>query len=173
MKNAPLYRRILSVVLTVAMLFSLLVPAVSAENGKAASQVEELELVPVDPGTLESLKVKFISEDTTVNQEDHKLTDVVRVSIVLDKASTLEAGFQAEGIAKNAAAKSYREGLRAEQAAMTAKIVAGRYRDIRRGRHVTSYRAGGIVGDDIVDTIRIVHSHGPRIRRPNASETIL
>jgi len=122
MKNAPLYRRILSVTLAVAMLFSLLVPAVSAEKAAAASRVEELELVPVDPGTLESLKVKFPSEDTTVNMEDHKLSDVVRVSIVLDKASTLEAGFRAEGVAKNAAAKAYREGLRADQAAMTAKI---------------------------------------------------
>ena len=121
MKNAPLYRRVLSVVLTLAMIASLLVPWASAETVKAgdAKEVVELALTPIDPGTLESRKISFVSEDTLVNKEEHALTDVVRVSIVLDKASTLDAGFKADNIVKNASAMAYRDGLRADQAAVT------------------------------------------------------
>ena len=120
MKNTSLLRRVLSVVLTVALLFTLLVPAVSAEKGNDKT-VEELKLEPIDPGTLESQKTAP-SEDASIEQEAHALTDVVRVSIVLEKPSTLDAGFSTEGIANNAAAVAYREGLRADQAALTANI---------------------------------------------------
>ena len=48
--------------------------------------------------------------------------DIVRVSIVLEKASTLNAGFSTMGIAQNAAAMRYRKDLQAEQAAMAASI---------------------------------------------------
>ena len=123
MKNVPLYRRLLSVALAVVMIASLMIPGISAAPDKAAeSKLEELELIPVDPGTLESQKQNPVSEDASVNMEDHKLTDVVRVSIVLEKASTISAGFSPENIADNAAAKAYRQGLRADQAALTAKI---------------------------------------------------
>ena len=124
MKNAPLYRRILSVALVIAMIASFLVPLASAETVKAdtANKVEELTLTPIDPGTLKSQKTHFVSEDTSVNKEEHALTDVVRVSIALDKAATLDAGFKTENIANNAAARAYRDGLRADQAAVIAKI---------------------------------------------------
>ena len=123
MKNAPLYRRILSVALAVAMLFTLLVPMAGAEEAKAAEdKVEELVLTPIDASTLESQKLNKGSEKDYAEQEEHALNDVVRVSIALEKPSTLEAGFSADGIASNTAAMSYREGLRADQKAVTAAI---------------------------------------------------
>ncbi len=121
MKNTSLFRRILSVVLVLTMIGTLLVPMASAEPEKSAT-VEELTLTPIDAGALEPHKLGETKTDDSIDMEDHALTDVVRVSIVLDKASTLGAGFSAENIAENAAAKVYREGLRADQAAMTAKI---------------------------------------------------
>ena len=121
MKNTSLLRRVLSVVLTVALLCTLLVPAASAVKGEAKT-VEELTLTPIDPGTLESQKLGQTETDSSIAQEAHAMTDVVRVSIELSKPGTLAAGFEANGIADNAAAKAYREGLRADQAAMTAKI---------------------------------------------------
>ena len=48
--------------------------------------------------------------------------EIVRVSIVLDKASTLEAGFSTIDIADNAGAIKYRDKLRAEQATVQAAI---------------------------------------------------
>lgn len=48
--------------------------------------------------------------------------DVVRVSIILQKESTLEAGYSTQGIGENATAMAYRDGLKAEQTAVTARI---------------------------------------------------
>ncbi len=52
---------------------------------------------------------------------DHA-TDTVRVSIVLEQAPTLEAGYSMQGIAANAAAMDYREGLRRAQSSLQAAI---------------------------------------------------
>jgi lactocepin len=123
MKKVPLYKRLLSTVLVVAMLFTLLVPVVNAEEGTKAASTEELELIPIDAGTLESRKLDKAPDDT-IEADDHKLTDVVRVSVELEKDSTIGAGFSTKGIADNAQAKAYRESLKADQAAMTAKIEA-------------------------------------------------
>lgn len=49
-------------------------------------------------------------------------TDRTRVSIVLEKESTLDAGFSTENIANNHAAMAYRAGLEQNQANMQAKI---------------------------------------------------
>ena len=123
MKNNSLFRRILSVVLVLTLIGSVLVPAASAAPDKSAgNQVEELTLTPIDPGELESHK---LGEDVKADSDDaekHAPDDVVRVSIVLEKAPTLEAGFKSAGIANNSKAKAYREGLRADQKALTAEI---------------------------------------------------
>ena len=50
------------------------------------------------------------------------MTDIVRVSIELDDPGTLDAGFAMDGIAKNSAAKSYRENLMANQQAVASRI---------------------------------------------------
>ncbi|MBR6118710.1 MAG: choice-of-anchor J domain-containing protein [Oscillospiraceae bacterium] len=123
MKNTSLFRRILSVVLVVAMVLSVMVPSISAEQLTAktgSSETRELDLVPIDPGTLDS---RQHSADKETNEETaYRSTDVVRVSIVLEKASTLDAGFKAESYTRNPAARAYRASLREEQKAMTAKI---------------------------------------------------
>lgn len=53
---------------------------------------------------------------------DYADAEVVRVSIVLDKESTIEAGFSTMDIGKNQEAMSYRAGLQREQANMTASL---------------------------------------------------
>ena len=122
MKNTSLFRRILSVALVIALLGSFLVPVASAEPA-GASQTEELTLTPIAPGELGSLKLGQEAEkEESIEKEDHALTDVVRVSIALDRPSTLAAGFSPNGIANNPLARIYRASLRADQAAMTAKI---------------------------------------------------
>ncbi len=49
-------------------------------------------------------------------------TDVVRVSIVLKKDSVLDAGYSLIGIAQNAEAIAYQDGLQAEQTKVTGRI---------------------------------------------------
>ena len=122
MKNTSLFRRILSLALVIAMLGSFLVPVASAESGKVPANAEELTLTPTDPSAMESRKLGQTQDEDSINKEDHALTDVVRVSIVLEKPSTLGVGFRTENIARSAVAKAYRKALRADQKAVTAKI---------------------------------------------------
>ena len=55
-------------------------------------------------------------------EADYADTDMVRVSIVMETASTVGAGFATEDIAHNNAAMSYRAGLVKEQSGVQAKI---------------------------------------------------
>ena len=126
MKKSKLSLRLLSVLLTVAMLFTLLVPAVSAEP--AAKQTENgktLEVSELDPATLHVHKLGETGEEPTetVEQAPYALTDVVRVSVVLDEPATLDL-YPVKDVAQNNAAMAYREGLREGQNAMQAKIEA-------------------------------------------------
>ena len=130
MKNVSTYKRVLSTILVAALLFTLLVPAVSAENGAAkstaakkitAAESKALSLTPIDASTLESRKLNKASEETE-EQAAYQPTDVVRVSIELNKASTIDAGFAIEGIAANLQAKNYRDALKADQNRMVRKI---------------------------------------------------
>ena len=126
MKKSKLSLRLLSVLLTVAMLFTLLVPAVSAEP--AAKQTENgktLEVSELDPATLHVHKLVDTGEEPTetVEQAPYALTDVVRVSVVLDEPATLDL-YPVKDVAQNNAAMAYREGLREGQNAMQAKIEA-------------------------------------------------
>ena len=57
----------------------------------------------------------------TEEEDPYEDTDVVRVSIVLNKKATLEV-YSAEDVANNAAAMAYRDRLQAEQEAVIARI---------------------------------------------------
>ena len=121
MKNSPLYRRLLSVVLALAMTVALLTPTSLARAAEdTAPAREELELTPVDPSTLDSHTLPEVQ--ATYDKEPYSAAEEVRVSIVLEKASTIEAGFELEGIAYDAAAKEYRQGLKSDQDEMVARI---------------------------------------------------
>ena len=150
------WKRMLSIVLSVALVFSMLVPMVSAE-GRDTDRLQRIELEPVDASTLGLFQDKAV-EDDEVAQEEYKLTDVLRVSIVLEKASTVEAGFGLEKIAYNAAAKSYREGLKAEQAAMAARIEAATGKTLDVKWNITL--AGNMISANVLygdlETIRAI-----------------
>lgn len=115
MKHLPNTRRLLSMLLSVAMLLSLMVPAVNAAPD-AQNATKQLEIEDLDPATLHISKLGEIEEnpDTAVEKEPYALTDIVRVSIVLDDAATLDR-FSADGVGTNAAAVAYRDSLRAKQ----------------------------------------------------------
>ena len=107
--------RLLSVLLVVALLTGLAAPvqAVSPKSDITFTQVDN-SAVSVNPLNRDD------EELNTMNQ--YIDTDVVRVSIVMEKASTIGAGFSTMGIADNASAMSYRDSLKLDQAAMVQRI---------------------------------------------------
>ena len=124
MQQKHLPRRLLSLLLTVALLLTLLVPAVSAAPAGPADESRELEVRPIDPATLHVHKLGE-TQDTalTAEQSPYALTDLLRVSIVLEGAPTLER-YALRHVAQDRAAQAYRQSLRAAQDAMQAKIEA-------------------------------------------------
>lgn len=115
MKKSSLSVRLFSLVLAAAMLFSLASP-VGATGSSHTLHYEKVDNRAVSASLLQPVQEE--ADETTTYAD----TDMVRVSIVLEKASTLEAGFSTANIAANAAAMNYRKGLQAGQSAMTAAI---------------------------------------------------
>lgn len=144
------WRRFLSLLLSVCMILSLgitgyaddgsegSISAVDPEEQAAPSAEEEageetvLESYELDPDKLQIPRLgQEDAEEHPAGKgsielveagEPEDLNRVVRVSIFLDDPATLDAGFSTRGVAKNAAAVSYRNGLRARQGEMTAAI---------------------------------------------------
>ena len=81
------------------------------------------ELEQVDPSTLNIPRLGQIEEDPETPVElSHGANEMVRVSIVLESASTLAMGYSTQNIASNTGAMAYRRALRQQQDAMAAKI---------------------------------------------------
>ena len=112
-------KTVLSVILTAAMLLTVMLPAFAA-TGKAADGKVRFNLEKVDNGkgslrnanALETLPEEVLSMGS------------VRVSIVLKDAPVLERGFSSRGIASNKKAMQYRASLQQKQAAVADKISA-------------------------------------------------
>ena len=107
--------RFVSALLVLALAFSLFMPvqAVDTQGGCSWKQVDRnvaAEALPLHEATL--------PEDTGLYQD----TDVVRVAIVLEERSAVEAGYSTMDIASNAAATAYRTGLERKQEALAHTI---------------------------------------------------
>ncbi|MBR5409433.1 MAG: S8 family serine peptidase, partial [Clostridia bacterium] len=119
-------KKFLSVLLTVLMLFTVALPAVSAAGAAAASSGKGLTVTPIDPSTLNVKKLGEAPDDEAQPAEDlpYGLNDTVRVSIFLDEPGAIDAGYAAQGIGTNKAAISYRDSLKRNQASIQSKIEA-------------------------------------------------
>ena len=110
-------KRLLSLLLVVAMVAAYALPA-------SAIDTENVKITQIDnsavSATLPNGKV-----DETEAQSTHEDTDVVRVSIVLNDAGTIAAGYDAEDIANNDAAMAYRAALKNNQNAVAKRISSG------------------------------------------------
>ena len=106
--------RILSLLLVLAILWGFAVPT-------NAEPAEGVSLAFKETSGISAQYQQNLMEETA-EQLEYAPTDVVRVSIVMEKKSTLEAGYSTENIVQNAQAMSYRAALRDEQAATTARI---------------------------------------------------
>ncbi len=123
-KNTCTARRILAVALSVVMLMGVaVIPVSAAGETRGTFTVEKVE-----NGTSAKVPAAPVKEEPDP-------TETVRVSIVLDGRSTLDAGYSTMNIAENTSAMSYRDGLRREQADTQSKIetqaLKGRELDVK------------------------------------------
>ena len=121
MKQSKIYRKLLSVALAAIMILSL-TNGLTVKNAQAAEKgqngrVTWEEVENNGKGILYGKK----KADGELFQENYVKDGMVRASIVLQDDATLKK-FPAKNIASNAAAKSYREGLRQKQDALAKKI---------------------------------------------------
>lgn len=117
MKTRHLFTRLLSMALVCVMLLSFLPATVFAAND--AKTNGKISWEKTDEIYKQDLSGRLAKEE---DLSEYKDADVVRVSIILEKASTLAKGFKAENIAKNASAMSYRSSLKSVQASMEKTI---------------------------------------------------
>ena len=109
--------RVLSLLLVAALLTGLAAP-VQAYGPRSSVTFTQVDNSAVSVSPIER------TEEELHGMVDHLDTDVVRVSILLEQASTIKAGFSTLGIAENASAMSYRESLKADQDAVVHRIEA-------------------------------------------------
>ena len=114
MKKATVLNKVLSVLLVVSLVLSLAIPGLAAQTDVSFKQVSNSSVSAKLPGR----EAADVAED----EAPYADTEIVRVSIVLEKAGTLEAGYAVETVGTNFFAKMYRSNLRKEQDKITSKI---------------------------------------------------
>ena len=115
MMEKKLLNRLLSLMLVAAILCGFVIPVRATEESVTVSfqQVDNSAVTATLPG----------HEPVIAPQEQtYAPTDEVRVSIVLEKAPTVVAGFAIEDIVHNASAMAYRQELQTQQQKVTSSI---------------------------------------------------
>ena len=108
-------KRLLCVILVIAMVTAYAAPVYAADNVTVTFKQVDNDKVSA---TLTDREPVELREE----EAPYADTDVVRVSIVLEKAGTIEAGFSTMNIVENAAAMNYRSELAKDQASVEKQI---------------------------------------------------
>ncbi len=111
--------RTLSLLLVLCMVLGFAVP-VTAAHDQSPGREQALSFQQVDNSAVDTQPLSVAEETET--QPKFADTDQVRVSILLDGASTIEAGYSTMDVADNAMAMAYREELVLNQEQITARI---------------------------------------------------
>jgi competence protein ComGC len=93
MKKATVFNKVLSVLLVVSLVLSLAIPGLAAQTDVSFKQVSNSSVSAKLPGR----EAADVAED----EAPYADTEIVRVSIVLEKAGTLEAGYAVETVGTN------------------------------------------------------------------------
>ena len=112
-KRLPI--RLLSLLLVAALLTGLASPAAAVSN-RSAVTFEQVDNSAVSVNPLERV------EEEVHTMDEYVATDMVRVSIVLEKDSTIRAGYSTMNIAENVSAMSYRQSLKKDQLTVVQRI---------------------------------------------------
>ena len=129
MTKNRLPRRLLAAILTVAMLAGLFpVSVFAAGKSGGGITVEKIDGMP------RLMPLKSTENEKFIPTSEFADNDLVRVSIILNDASTIEAGYEAKNIAENKSAMKYRAALQYRQDRMaeliSAEILGGEKLDV-------------------------------------------
>ena len=112
MKNKQVLKRLVSGILAAAVTATSIVVPTTADDSIDLADLSSKGISVVSPN-----RDKLVEEDLGYADEDE-----VRVSIVLEDASTIKAGFDIETIAVDSKAVAYRDSLKVKQLDMTKNI---------------------------------------------------
>ena len=126
MKHAGYFKRILCMLLIVAMMAGSALPGHAVgththEHDHSEDHIQSVDFTPVDNGAV-SAPLTPDGRTEITEEETYADTDIVRASIVLSKAPTIKAGFAVSTISTNQAAVSYRDSLKQDQANLVSRI---------------------------------------------------
>ena len=101
--------------------------ATGETGGAGTDGTDSSSVTPIDPSTLNVKTVGDKIDIGPISQPGSRTAeygpdDIVRVSIVLNDKSTIDAGYSVKNYSENKAAKAYRETLKARQDAVAAEI---------------------------------------------------
>ncbi len=113
-----LSKRLLSLVLVLVLCLGFVLPAAAKDNNSKA-RITSIEKVDNSAVTAELPDARKYEE--AAQSSEYDATDVVRVSIVLEKESTIEKFGSVDKI-ETSAAVQYRSGLKAEQQSIQQRI---------------------------------------------------
>ena len=122
-------RKYLAIVLALSMSFThisfVYAETDSEQENNDSTESVQLEIEELDPS---SLGVEKLGNYDDVEEEETELIfnndDIVRVSIVLDKPSTIDAGYSTKNIGSDSSAVNYRESVMRQQTEVTKNIEA-------------------------------------------------
>ena len=107
--------------LAILLLLTNISTCIIAEDEESPNEVTEstvLEMEDLDPSTLNVHKLGELEDEEEELEEfslPYSQNDTVRVSIVLDGKSTLDAGYSTKGFVENQSAVAYRDQLKQQQ----------------------------------------------------------
>ena len=108
--------RLLSLVLACVLVLGNVLPAQAADASGATVSYKQVDNDTVSGSLLTE------APEAKENKPLYADTDMVRVSIFMDRKPTMQAGFSTIRLAENASAMSYRDGLKRDQQKITASI---------------------------------------------------
>ncbi len=114
--NKQLAKRIVSLLMVFVMVLGFAVPLEATAAPANGENLNFERVSDVSAGAGDALRAE------SEQQPLYAPEDIVRVSIVLEEPSTLDAGFSTMDISTNAQAMAYRDDLKRDQATVTARI---------------------------------------------------
>ena len=121
MKHTGFFKRLLSVLLMVALVAGNVLPAMAIGTNESSTSGTNVSFTQVDNSEV-SAGLTPSGRTEITDEGEYTDTDMVRVSIVLTKKSTIDAGYSPMDITSNQGALQYRESLKKDQTNMIYQI---------------------------------------------------